>query len=95
MEYEFEFDEAKSRANKAKHGIDFVEAQGVFRDAMAEAVPARSDVEPRFLCTGLIGNRHWTAVFTYRCDAIRLISVRRACAREVQAYEAQNQRGGV
>jgi len=26
MLVEFEFDEAKSRANKVKHGIDFVEA---------------------------------------------------------------------
>ena len=27
MPYAFEFDEAKSRANEEKHGIDFKEAQ--------------------------------------------------------------------
>jgi uncharacterized protein len=29
---EFEFDEARSRANKAKHGIDFVEAQVLWEE---------------------------------------------------------------
>ncbi|MSO62009.1 MAG: hypothetical protein EXQ50_07965 [Acidobacteria bacterium] len=29
---EFEFDPAKSAANKAKHGIDFVEAQEFWND---------------------------------------------------------------
>lgn len=29
---EFEFDERKSAANKAKHGIDFVEAQALWLD---------------------------------------------------------------
>lgn len=28
----FEFDEAKSRANLDKHGIDFVTAQGLWKD---------------------------------------------------------------
>jgi len=27
MQFAFEFDEAKSRANEAKHGIDFVEPE--------------------------------------------------------------------
>jgi uncharacterized DUF497 family protein len=30
----FEFDEAKSRSNKAKHGIDFIEAQALWLDEM-------------------------------------------------------------
>jgi uncharacterized DUF497 family protein len=29
----FEFDTEKSRANKAKHGIDFVVAQAIWKDA--------------------------------------------------------------
>jgi len=29
---EFEFDERKSTLNKAKHGIDFVEAQAIWDD---------------------------------------------------------------
>jgi hypothetical protein len=29
---QFEFDEAKSQGNKAKHGIDFIEAQALWLD---------------------------------------------------------------
>jgi len=36
---------------------------------------------------GLIAGRHWSAVITYRGEAIRLISVRRARAEEVALYE--------
>ncbi len=85
----FEFDERKSAANKAKHGIDFVEAQALWADeALAEA-PARSDVEARFLVVGLIGDTHWSAFITYRGQDIRLISVRRARPEEVAIYEGK------
>lgn len=89
MQYRFEFDEAKSSANKAKHGIDFVEAQALWFDSDLLEVPARSDAEARSLIIGLIGDRHWSAIVTYRGETIRLISVRRARAREVQAYEGK------
>lgn len=95
MQYEFEFDDAKSRANKKKHGIDFVEAQKLFRDERAYRLTAQYDVEPRFLVIGVIAGKHWLAVITYRGDAIRLISVRRARPVEVQQYEAQDNSGGV
>jgi hypothetical protein len=38
----FEFDPAKSAANKVKHGIDFVEAQAIWRDDNRLERPARS-----------------------------------------------------
>ena len=41
---EFEFDERKSRANKVKHGIDFVEAQALWLDEALVEIPARSEV---------------------------------------------------
>ena len=37
---EFEFDEAKSVANKGKHGIDFIEAQALWDDRDALEIPA-------------------------------------------------------
>jgi uncharacterized DUF497 family protein len=83
----FEFDERKSRANKAKHGIDFVEAQALWLDeALAEA-PARSEGEERLLAVGLIAGKHWSAFITYRGENIRLISVRRSRPEEVAIYE--------
>jgi uncharacterized DUF497 family protein len=40
---EFEFDPEKSSANKAKHGIDFVEAQTLWLDEALIEAPARTD----------------------------------------------------
>jgi uncharacterized DUF497 family protein len=54
----FEFDPDKSAANKAKHGIDFVEAQALWNDPERLEVAARSDVEPRSI---VIGRIHDTA----------------------------------
>ena len=89
MQYVFEFDEAKSGANKAKHGIDFVEARALWLDGNRLQVAARTEGEPRFVLIGLIGDKHWSAVITYRGDRIRLISVRRARPLEVQLYEGE------
>ena len=85
----FEFDDAKSRSNKAKHGIDFVEAQALWLDERLIAIPARTDDEPRFLVIGRIENRYWSAVITYRGDRIRIISARRSREEEVALYEGE------
>lgn len=83
----FEFDEAKSQSNKVKHGIDFVHAQALWLDDMLVEIPARTEDEPRSVVIGVIAGRHWSAVVTYREDAIRLISVRRSRDEEVKLYE--------
>jgi len=85
----FEFDERKSAANKAKHGIDFVEAQSLWLDEDLVRIAARTDEEPRFAVIGTIGGKHWSAVITYRGETIRLISVRRSRPKEVQVYESE------
>jgi uncharacterized protein len=85
---EFEFDESKSRANKSKHGIDFVEAQELWLDEMFVEIPARTEDEPRFVVVGVISGKHWSAVITYRDDRVWLISVRRAREEEVAIYES-------
>ena len=53
---------------------------------MIEA-PANVTDEPRFLAVGKIGARHWTAVYTYRSDRVRIISVHRARKQEIDHYE--------
>jgi uncharacterized DUF497 family protein len=85
----FEFDRGKSDANKAKHGIDFVEAQAIWLDEMLIEIPARTEDEPRYLVVGTTGEKHWSAVVTYREDKIRIISVRRARSEEVALYEGE------
>ena len=83
----FEYDPAKSLANKLKHGLDFEEAEVLSADPRLVEVPALTVDEPRFLAIGRIGGRHWTAVFTWRRSSIRIISVRRSRSREIEHYE--------
>ena len=84
---EFEFDSEKSAANKAKHGIDFIEAQALWDDPDLIEIPARTLDEPRFLVVGRIEGKLWSAIMTYRGERIRLISVRRSRQEEVAIYE--------
>ena len=81
----FEFDERKSRVNKLKHGIDFVEAQALWLDRDLDELAAMA--EARSLVIGRIGSRHWTAVITRRGDRVRLISVRRSRVKGIARYE--------
>lgn len=85
----FEFDEAKSRTNKAKHGIDFIEAQALWLDDLLIEFEVRSETEPRFVVIGVIEGKHYSAVITYRDERIQLISVRRSREKEVALYEDQ------
>ncbi len=85
---DFEYDDDKSQANLEKHGIDFLDAQALWEDPDLLEIRAKSDDEPRFLIVGVIGQKHWSAVVTYRNGTIRLISVRRSRTREVALYES-------
>lgn len=84
----FEFDETKSQANLLKHGINFVDAQNLWNDPNLLEIPAKTEDEPRYLMIGLINDKHWSAVITYRGAVIRLISVRRSRTEEVALYES-------
>jgi len=85
---DFEFDENKSTSNFAKHGIDFVTAQKIWDDPEYVEVKANSEKESRSLVIGLIGEKYWSAVITYRGNIIRIISVRRSRKLEVELYES-------
>ena len=84
----FEFDDAKSATNMAKHGIDFRVAQELWNDPDLLQIDAKSEDERRHLVIGRIGETHWSAVVTYREDTIRIISVRRSRKREEELYES-------
>lgn len=87
---DFEFDPAKSAANRAKHGIDFEAAQALWLDDDRVEIDARSDTERRSAVIGIVEGKHWTAFFTIRDEKIRIISVRRARENEVRAYDREN-----
>ena len=84
---EFEFDVVKSRANKAKHGIDLIEVKALWLDEMLVQIPARIRDEPRFLVVGSIAGTFWSAIITYRDERVRLISARRSRPEELAIYE--------
>jgi len=88
----FEYDPKKSASNKDKHGIDFEDAQALWDDDDRLEVMARFDGEVRYLLIGQLEQRMWTAVFTVRGEAIRLISVRRSRDDEIRHY--QDDHGG-
>jgi len=85
---DFEYDEEKSRTNKEKHGIDFIEGQLLWEDSERVEVPAKTDDEERFVVIGQIGVKHWSAVITYRNGKTRIISVRRSRREEIHIYES-------
>ena len=86
---EFEYDIEKHASNRAKHGIDFVDAQALWDDLDRLEIPAKTSDEPRSVVIGKIGNKHWSAIITIRTGRIRLISVRRARLEEVELYESE------
>ncbi len=84
----FEFDHSKSKINKEKHGIDFIEAQALWEDPDLLEIPAKTTDEQRFLVIGKIAVKYWSGVITYRGENIRIISVRRARNEEIEIYES-------
>lgn len=84
----FEFDPDKSKRNKEKHGIDFVEAQKLWDDSRSIGFPGKSDDEPRFAMLAEMKSKLWVAFYTVREERIRIISVRRARKAEKELYES-------
>ena len=82
----FEFDERKSIANRAKHGIDFKSAVQLWTDQYRLEIPARYINEERFILIAMLEGDCWSAVFTKRNKNIRIISVRKSRENEKAIY---------
>jgi len=83
----FEWDDTKSLTNKAKHGIDFSTAREMWKDDNRIEIHAPYPLEERSILIGKIGKKLWTAIFAYRGDDVRIISVRRSRKKEIGLYE--------
>lgn len=88
----FEWDEAKNRSNRRKHGISFEEARTAFLDENARVVPDpdHSEDEERFVLLGLsISLRVLLICHCYRKEdeVIRIISARKADRDEIKQYQ--------
>lgn len=88
----FEWDLAKDRSNRQKHGVGFDTAERVFADPFAVTVLERmAHEEERWQTIGWVGSGPLlVVVHTYRGaeqSVARIISVRRADRHEQRAYE--------
>ena len=86
----FEWDLDKAAANARKHGVSFEEAMSIFTDPLSLTVSdlVHSGDEERFLTVGMSDRQRLIVVsYTDRHDVIRIISARRAAAREKREYE--------
>lgn len=83
----FEWDEEKNKANKKKHGISFESAAYVFFDPKYIEIPDEdhSNDETRYNVIGFV-NKVLFVVCTDRGEATRMISARKATAKERSAY---------
>ena len=83
----FEWDDDKAAANLAKHGVSFERVREFEWNTAQINVDDREDYgEVRMIALGFIGSVLHVLVFTERSDNIRVISMRKANAREVKAY---------
>lgn len=85
---QIEFDSAKDRTNRTKHGLPLAFGARVVADPdhLLVATIRADDGEERFKAVGRVEGRIYTAVFTRRGSAIRFISVRRSNGNEEKAY---------
>ncbi|MEI8298324.1 MAG: BrnT family toxin [Pseudomonadota bacterium] len=86
----FAWDEAKRLTNLRKHGIDFRDAQKIFRGFTLTAEDDRESYgERRFLTLGLLDDQVVSVAHSERDDNIRIISIRKATKHEARFYFSQ------
>lgn len=87
----FEWDRAKAQRNVRRHGVSFDEAVTVFYDPLSATFgdPDHSIDEERFITIGYSArDRLLVVAHAERGAAVRIISARRAAARERRRHEA-------
>jgi uncharacterized protein len=88
----FEWDPAKDKTNRAKHGLSFEEATALFKsgvDYMEIYDEEHSDEEDRFIAVGPIMRGVVVVAYTEREeDVLRILSARIATTKERQRFEA-------
>ena len=82
-----EYDAAKSRRNVERRGLSFADALELLSGPQVTRQDVRHDYgEQRVIAYGLIRGRMHVCVYTLRRDGYRIISLRKANRREVDAY---------
>lgn len=85
----FQWHEAKSAANEAKHGISFLQAAQIFRGPILKTQDTRRDYrEDRFIALGAFDGEVLCVVFTERGNDIRIISAWKAGRHDRKKYQS-------
>lgn len=90
MKLTFEWDEIKEKANFKKHKVSFEEGKTIFNDPFlfTFADSEHSENEERYINIGLSAKAEGRIlIHTERQGTIRIISCRKATARERRFYE--------
>ena len=83
----FIWDKVKCKANVAKHGLDFADAEAVFRGATFTFDDDRFDYgEQRFITLGIFRGVVVVIAHIEQNDTVRIISMRRATKHEQRIY---------
>ena len=86
QDIQYEWDEAKRRANLERHGVDFAMVAAFdWSDVFTADQTVRG--ERRRVTSGFIGVRLYVLIWTRRLGRTRVISLRKANKRERDAHE--------
>ncbi len=86
MDIDFEWDERKAERNYAKHRVHFRQAAAVFFDPFRIEADDPSTIEERFRVIGMAYGHILFVVYTWRSEAVRIISARKATNNERRRY---------
>ena len=89
----YQWDKKKAASNLRKHGIYFADAVSVFADELAVTIEDDYEEERRWITLGrdLFG-RILVVVYNWSDDEIRIISARKACAKERKQYGKKHEK---
>ncbi len=87
---DFEWDIKKALSSLKKHGVDFADAISVLEDERAVTITDEHPDEERFITIGKdVFGRILVVVYTWRLNRIRIISARKATAKERNQYKGK------
>lgn len=87
MTWQIEWDDTKAAQNLAERGLHFANASRFDWQSAQVFLDDRHDyAEERFIARGLLDGRLHILVYVLRNDRLRVISLRRANARECKRY---------
>lgn len=93
QETKFEWDERKRESTLEKHDIDFLDAIRIFDGRPALHARSNHPDEERWIATSKLSGQMVSVVYTFRGDAVRIITARQARKNEQRNYNKNHSKG--